>query len=306
MSTSEDASGEAAAVWKQFLIARSNLLAQYDAAMAHALSQPVPTHHGNVGEAAVRDWLTTFLPKRFGVTSGHIRKQGFADSHVTSHFDVIVYDQIEAPVLWIESNPDKSPGGLSRIIPAENVRAVIEVKASLSNESAKAAVAKLSELAPVMNGADAPNERYPRFLPITSVLVVLFIELRKANSHDKHVLDIFRDAAFQRAFYGAVVLRGEGRGEQTAYIVKTVWDEPMEPFSMDQGLLGNFVSPASAPAEGKHVGSMIQWSALRFADFAFDLLALLKGTFERGRASSLHGLDFSHFDSTVNTDPNQP
>jgi hypothetical protein len=288
-------SGESAAVWKQFLIARTNLLAQYDAALAHALSQPVPTHHGNVGEAAVRDWLTAFLPKRFGVTSGHIRKQGFTDSHVTSHFDVIIYDQIEAPVLWIESNPDKSPGGLSRIIPAENVRAVIEVKASLSNESAKAAVAKLLELAPVMDGVDRADEPYPRFLPITSVLVALFIELRKSNSHNKQVLDIFRDATFQRAFYGAVVLRGEGRGDQTGYITKTVGDDPMKPFWMDEGLLGNFAFPASVPIEGKHFGSMIQWSMLHFADFAFDLLALLKGTFERGRASSLHGLDFSHF-----------
>ena len=133
--------------------------------MAHALSQPVPTHHGNVGEAAVRDWLTAFLPKRFGVTSGHIRKQGFADSHVTSHFDVIVYDQIEAPVLWIESNPDKSPGGLSRIIPAENVRAVIEVKASLSNESAKAAVAKLSH--GVLEIDDRGNRRAIAFVKHT-------------------------------------------------------------------------------------------------------------------------------------------
>jgi hypothetical protein len=157
-----------------------------------------------------------------------------------------------------------------------------------------------------MNGVDAPNERYLRFLPITSVLVVLFIELRKTNSHDKLVLDIFRDATFQRALYGAVVLRGEGRGEQTAYIVKTVGDEPMEPFWMDQGLLGNFAFPASVPAEGKHLGSMIQWSTLHFADFAFDLLALLKGTFERGRASSLHGLDFSQFKGTVNADLNQP
>jgi hypothetical protein len=32
--------------------------------------------------------------------------------------------------------------------------------------------------------------------------------------------------------------------------------------------------------------------------FAFDLLALLNGTYEPGRASSFHGLDFSHLKST--------
>src|SRR5687767_3173719 len=108
MNAPDLASGERAAVWKQFLIRRRKLLAQYDEAIQYAKEQPVQTHHGNVGEAAVRDWLTTFLPKRFGVTAGHIRKQGTQDALVTPHFDCIIYDQLEAPILWIESNVDKS------------------------------------------------------------------------------------------------------------------------------------------------------------------------------------------------------
>src|SRR5215470_1786503 len=57
-----------AAVWRQFLVAKRGMLAEYERALSHAKTQPVATHHGNVAEAAFRDWLAAFLPKRFGVT----------------------------------------------------------------------------------------------------------------------------------------------------------------------------------------------------------------------------------------------
>jgi hypothetical protein len=74
--------------WQQFLIARRQLLARYDEALEHARGQAVATHHGVVGEAAVREWLARFLPKRYGVTSGYIKSQD-PKSMMTSHFDVI-------------------------------------------------------------------------------------------------------------------------------------------------------------------------------------------------------------------------
>src|SRR5688572_27344416 len=107
--------------WKQFLVGRRSILDEYDRALAHARTQPVQTHHGVVAEAAVRNWLATFLPKRFGVTPGYIRSQGMPEGHQSSHFDVIIYDALEAPTLWIEENSDKAEGGKSRIIPAEYV-----------------------------------------------------------------------------------------------------------------------------------------------------------------------------------------
>jgi len=77
---------------------------------------------------------------------------------------------------------------------------------------------------------------------------------------------------------------GKGGGEQTAYIVKNrLGTNDGGRFWMDQGFTRKFrVSRPRCRLKGKHLGSMIQWSTLHFADFAFDLLALLKGTFERG------------------------
>src|ERR1700722_5355030 len=94
--------------WPQFLVAKQAMLAEYDRALAHSKEQVVPVHHGVVGEAGLRNWLGTFLPKGYGVVSGHIRSQGTPNPHQSRHFDVIVYDQLEAPTLWIEENKDKS------------------------------------------------------------------------------------------------------------------------------------------------------------------------------------------------------
>ena len=65
---------------------------------------------------------------------------------MTSHFDVIIYEQLEAPILWTESNKDKSEQGLSRVIPAEHVRAIIEVKSALSRKTTRDASSELNEL----------------------------------------------------------------------------------------------------------------------------------------------------------------
>jgi thioredoxin-like negative regulator of GroEL len=96
---SQNATEWKSVAWQQFLMARRELLAQYEQAMVHAKGQAVATHQGVVGEAAVRDWLDRFLPKRYGMTSGFIKSQD-PQMKVTSHFDVIIYDQLEAPILW--------------------------------------------------------------------------------------------------------------------------------------------------------------------------------------------------------------
>ena len=156
------------AAWRQFLLAKRAMLAEYDRALSHARTQPVVVHHGDVGEAAVRNWLIAFLPKRYGVTAGYVRSQGVPDSFQSSHFDVIVYDQLEAPTLWTEENRDKSQAGRARIIPAEHVGAIIEVKSAFHRRSVGDGAAKLRELTPLMTAEDAVGERYPRFLPATA------------------------------------------------------------------------------------------------------------------------------------------
>lgn len=178
--------------WDQFMIAKRSMLAEYDLALTHARAQVVSVHHGVVAEAAVRSWLSSFLPKRFGVAPGYLKSQS-PEVPLTSHFDVIVYDQIEAPTLWIETNKDKSEDGRARIIPGEFVRAIIEVKSAFNSETVRAASRKLSELKPLMAGSSMLADPYPLYLPLDATLAMLFFEIRSEDSSDCGTLTLLRD-----------------------------------------------------------------------------------------------------------------
>ena len=274
------------------------MLAQYDVALLHAKGQPVQVHHGVVGEAAVRDWLGTFLPKRYGVVSGYIRAQTAPTPHQTKHFDVIIYDQLESPILWIEENKDKSQGGLVRIIPAEFVRAVLEVKAAFNKTTVRDALAKLDELKPLTEGLDTPGERYPKYLSANTVLGMVFFELRPEDNYDMEALNLFRNVSFKRRFYGAVVLRGDQPNpDATGLVTRLVSATPFEEEAPPKGLLQGATMTATTQVGDNHFAAIMVWCDTNFAQFAFDLLAILNGTYRQGFVSSMHGFDFSRAES---------
>jgi hypothetical protein len=280
------------AAWQQFLAGRRAILAAYDRALGHAREQPVSVHHGIVGEAAVRDWLTSFLPRRYGVASGYIRNQGLPKPYQTRHFDVIIYDQIEAPILWIEENKDKSESGRMRIIPAEFVQAVLEVKATFSARTVRESAAKLRELQPLMQQPAVPSPRYPRCLPDSMTLAMLFFELRGSNQFDREALNILAGLEFQRFFYGSLILRGEGLDpDDTALIQKYRSDAPTPEVWAAAGLLHGFAKTGTTESDRGRHGVMLMWSDVNFSKFAFDLLACLDGTYQPGILSSFHGLE---------------
>ena len=115
--------------WRQILTPRKEMLDAFDKARDQAKSSEVETYHGKVAEAEFRKWLTGFLPKSFGVTSGYIISAGLCSQDKIPHFDVIIFDALQSPILWIENNPDSSDQGRSRAIPVEYVKAVLEVGA---------------------------------------------------------------------------------------------------------------------------------------------------------------------------------
>ncbi|MGD0383528.1 MAG: DUF6602 domain-containing protein [Thermoguttaceae bacterium] len=80
--------------WKQFLTSRKEMLDAFDRAREKAKSHEVETFHGKVAEAELRKWLSSFLPKRYGVTPGYIVSIGLKSSEKSPHFDVIIYDQL--------------------------------------------------------------------------------------------------------------------------------------------------------------------------------------------------------------------
>jgi hypothetical protein len=286
--------------WKQFLTSRKEMLDAFDRAREKAKGHEVETYHGKVAEAEFRKWLSGFLPKRYGVTAGYIISQGIKSTEKAPHFDVIIYDVLNSPVLWIEEDPDTSASGRSMAIPAEYVLAVLEVKATLTSANIEKAVQHLHDLAPLMKGVDDPAERYKLYLPLQFFCGMVFFELRKEHEYSECALTNALSGIGLRGFIGGVVLRGEGHTQPVSGRLKILRSEtPIEStiHRSKQSLL------QSAPISGSirvtdtlHFGTMLLWSEPTFAQFAFDMLALMQGTYEVGRLSSFHGMGTSQWD----------
>ena len=69
----------------------------------------------------------------------------------------------------------------------------------------------------------------------------------------------------------------------------------LRPEGFEGGRLAHLTMTATREVHGQHLGAMMMWMDANFSMFAFDILAMLKGIYRPGRASSFHGLDFSRF-----------
>jgi hypothetical protein len=167
--------------WRQFLSGRKRILDAYDAAKAMQHGKPVKTEHGNVAEARFREWLSSFLPQRYGVTSGYVIPEVEEDNHRMTHFDVIVYDALNSPILWLEENSDRSSQGSRRGVPAEYVLAVMECKSRLTKSTLIDALAKLKELDPLLTASPTAGHMSSGTLPksFTSHIILRVLRLHR-------------------------------------------------------------------------------------------------------------------------------
>lgn len=188
--------------WSQFLTARKEMLDAFDQARQKARAHEVETYHGRVAESEFRKWLSTFLPKRYGVTSGYIVSPGLKSTDKTPHFDVIIYDQLESPVLWVEDYPDVSPQGRSLAIPVEYVRGILEIKSSFSPKTVGSAIDHLKDLLPLMGGPDEPNERYKLHLPPAFCCGLIFFDLMKEHEFSEAALSKIISGGSSEDFLG--------------------------------------------------------------------------------------------------------
>jgi hypothetical protein len=282
--------------WRQFLTSRKEMLDAYDRARTKAKSHEVEIFHGKVAEAELRKWLSSFLPKRYGVTSGYIVSPGLKSTEKTPHFDVIVYDQLESPVLWVEDFPDASPQGRSLAIPAEHVRCVLEVKASFSATSVGDAIEHLADLLPLMGGLDGPQEKYKLHLPPNFCCGLVFFELRQEHQFSETAMNRIVSGIKRRGFFGGIILRGEGHTrELTGKLSLLRSKTPIESIigKTKASLLISGIAESIKIGENFHIGSMLMWGEPDFSQFGFDVIAMMQGTYEVGRISSFHGMGTS-------------
>lgn len=286
--------------WKEFHRNRKNILSEFDKLLEQTSNRPIKVAHGIGVEAYLRSWLTEFLPKKYGVTSGYIIPNLYNDSEKIYHYDIIIYNRLEAPVLWTEGNQDNTEQGKSRAIPAKHVVSVYEVKSRLTKVNVTDALDKLRQ-------ADCFSMQLN---PIYSCGII-FIELKETDNNKESIIKEFIKGKDIFGFNGGMVLRYEGDDTCTGLI--NIFDIESKEGHKNMGL-----KPLAKPIDNLNIyitedGSLkisegcgaklvktstnnwsvskqysvifnegnksihLTWSRTNFADFCINLLSTLEG-----------------------------
>lgn len=205
--------------WKEFQRNRKNILAEFDKIIEQTSNRPVRTAHGPGVEAYIRKWLSEFLPKKYGVTSGYIIPNLYDDTGNIYHFDIIIYNQLDAPVLWTEGNEDNSEQGKYRAIPARYVVAVYEVKSRITKKTVSEALEKLGQ-----------TKLFQHQLSENYNCGVIFIDLKEKENESGQIIKELHKGKSIFGFSGGMVLRYEGDTTSTGLIFISKLDhaEPMQ------------------------------------------------------------------------------
>lgn len=199
--------------WREFLSNRKEILDEYDKALEKNVNRPIRTSHGVAGEAAFRRLLKNHLPERYGITSGYIIPDIVSTNYKLYHYDVIIYDKLNSPVLWSEEDFDTSDLGKKLAIPAKYVLSVIEIKSTFNQKNVQDAINKLTEL------SELSKYLHPYFSSNA-----VFIEIK--NSEIEKV-DILKNFFFKNDinFWGGMILRSDLNIEMTGLIGYSINEE---------------------------------------------------------------------------------
>lgn len=161
------------------------MLADYFAALSDLMaaeSRMLATfyrHRGKLGEnreAVIQRFMSTYLPKRFGVGSGFAL---FGDE-VSTQQDVVVYDQLNNPILF--------PDSVAPLFPPSALAAVIEVKSTLTKEELRDVAKKAQSIKQRLRASFANHPAPPR----SEALATLFAFTSRLDTAE--VLRVMKDA----------------------------------------------------------------------------------------------------------------
>lgn len=289
--------------WSQFTTQKSKMVSDFSIFKEMSENRPTDTDKGRYAEALFRDWLEQFLPAKYGVTSGYIIQQNDAvkprNALTLRHYDVIIYNRLDAPILWTEMSPDHSMSGRIRAIPAEYVHGVFEVKSTFNAKHIADAFKKLNELAPLL-GIEDNKEPYKQYIPSDFYMGMIFFELPEKEQGKLQLLNKLMPATFLRGFFGGIILSAEGVNKintgQFRYL--SVSGSPLPPLAKMKGrtlvsVEGGIWSDSVESSPGIYTACLFSWTVQNFAFFAFDLISVMNGTYRPDRVSSWHGLTFS-------------
>lgn len=280
-------SGYASQGASSIAIARKRIIAGYKFAQDMSSIRPVRTEHGNTGELLLREWLKTFLPSKYGVTSGFIISTYYNSDKKIKHYDLIIYDKINSPVLWY----DDSAGERRLALPVEHVFAVFEVKSKFNAKSTKVAIDKLKELDELRINHDKPDQMYKKFLPNQFFSGVIFFEYDRAALYSKTSMNNLNWPNNQR-FVGLILDADHDDSSKSTYIGLQCGEDILVT-SVGRGkeaINSGFVYSDSVLHDNRQHSVSFNTGLNVFSKFSFDLLAMLDGTYRVGYSSSEYGL----------------
>lgn len=305
--------------WKEFNQNRENILNEFDRVKTLTERRPVKTAHGVAAEAYIRDWLAEYLPKKYGVTSGYVIPDLFDFDYKLYHYDVIIYNKLDSPILWIESNLDDSDSGKSRAIPAKYIVAIYEIKSTFDQRNVEDSITKLKEI-----------NSFAVHLPHNFSSGSIFIELKKRDVSTRNILSELFKGNEIHGYWGGVILRceidpsmtglfafGAGEGGDDGYHPDIDLAKPIDElkiFLLEDGNLsieetgGGAKLVCTKPHSwsvtkefGPHYrkGSkvlMLSWSHSKFAEFAIQVVSCLEGIPYNSEKRPKYGQVFDYID----------
>lgn len=275
-----------------FFAEREKLLAGYAIAKKQTSDDAVKTEHGNTAEFLARKWLQSFLPKRFGVCKGYIITHCvYIKERELEEWDIIIYDAIESPILFTRGTDSE----LRQAIPIEHVRAVIEVKAALTPDAAKRSADKLLKLERYMGNND--NDFYPEFICNPFVCAALFFEtnVKELKDYQKALAQLSQFYRKNLPFMGSLILKSQAEPDHSGYLQMF---EDNGFISADNPLRKEMSSFFAEDGKPMLFGTF-GYCANHYPIFLFDLLAFMRGTFQKGKASSTYGIDFKNITASL-------
>lgn len=199
------------------LAERKKMLAQYDIAKLQMLDDPVKVDHGKLAEALFREYCEAFLPRKYGICKGYIVTREPDSGGSIEEWDVIVYDALEAPVLFVRD----VDGDRKRGIPIEYLKAVIEVKATLSRSNAEKVNKKLSKLKKLLSSSEKEKGCS---LSRDFFAAAVFFETKTSSSQDyKKCLNELNSLAYLLGDYYefSLILRSQNDTEASGVVHRT-------------------------------------------------------------------------------------
>lgn len=164
--------------WREFFENRKKILNAFDQAKSLNSNRPLQTSHGVVVEEAIRKWLSEFLPGKYGVTSGYVIPDIVSMQYKLYHYDIIIYNQLDSPILWTESDSS----GKAQAIPAKFVYHIIEVKSTFDGKNIRDGLKKIKSL-----------DEFQEFLPNHFKSSLIFVDIKNGVLNKQNIL---------RKFYG--------------------------------------------------------------------------------------------------------